>query len=183
MEKVNNYPRVTQVLKSVGIIDFSKVPADLLDRALKFGTAVHKATELDDKKNLNESVLDPNLKPYLDAWRSFKEATGFQIESIEEKVISQRYRYQGTLDRRGIIYKRRAVVDIKTSVDFHPGTSLQLAAYQGAFNETAKDKIRDRYAVILKEDRTYKIMKYTDDNDFNVFLACLSLTNWKEKNI
>ena len=155
------------------------------NRALKFGTATHTATELWDKGILDLKSLSKPLIPYLEGWKKFKKDMAFEIEAVEERVYSDKYHYRGTLDRRGIIAGKRCVVDIKTSVDFHAGTSLQLAAYQGAYNEgkALKDQIKDRYAVILNDEGTYKIMKYIDASDYSVFLCALSLTNWKEKHI
>ena len=80
-------PSVTKILQIVGISDFSKVPADILERARLFGTAVHKACELFDKGTLDERTLDTNLWPYLDAWFAFKK--DYQLEFIEiEKPIA-----------------------------------------------------------------------------------------------
>lgn len=94
-------PGVTSILKGAGLIDFSMVPTDILERAFKFGTAVHLATELDDRDNLDIVSLDAPLLPYILAWRKFKQDMGCKILSIEERVYSAKYRYCGTLDRRG----------------------------------------------------------------------------------
>ena len=93
-------PGVTKVLKNAGLIDFSMVPASILERAFKFGTAVHLATELDDRNNLDMATLDAPLLPYVNAWRKFKKDVGCKVLSIEERVYSGKYRYCGTLDRR-----------------------------------------------------------------------------------
>lgn len=177
-------PSVTKVLKGCGLIDFSKVPPERLDVALLFGTVVHKTCELYDKNNLDEKSLDPKLRPYLDGWIKFKKDTQAKTESIEEQVYSKLYRYAGTLDRRMILDKH-AVVEIKTSVDFHPANRFQLSAYQYAYNEHLESRvgrINDRIAVLLTDEGTYKLEQYRDPMDFNMFLSCLSIYNWKEQN-
>lgn len=175
-------PSVTRSLQDAGLVDFSKVNADILRRALKFGTAVHLACELWDRKDLNVDKLDTNLMPYLKAWCAFLIDTGFKIEGIEETVASEKYWYAGRMDRRGLL-DRRTVVDIKTGVDFGPATRLQLAAYQLAYNEgkPTLDKIKDRACVLLRNDGTYKLEVYRDKGDISVFLSALTLRNWRKR--
>jgi len=178
-------PSVTKTLQEGGLVDFSKINADVLDRACKFGTAAHLACQFYDEGILNEDTLDENLVPRLDAWKKFLKDTGFVIEAIEEKVVSVKYRFAGTLDRRGLLYGcRRTVVDLKTGADFGVATGLQLAAYKGAYNEgkPRKDQIRERACVLLNGDGTYKLQVYEDRGDFSVFLACLTLRNWRVRN-
>ncbi len=178
-------PGVTKVLQAAGLIDFSKVPQDILTRALKFGTAVHKATELHDKGRLDPVSVDPAIEPYLNAWFKFLDDTGFIIDHacIEEKVYSEKYRYAGKYDRVGILYDKRAVIDISTSVDFSDAKALQTAAYKEAYDEgkSIKEKIKQREIVLLKGDGTYALApeEFFQKSDFSVFLAALTLYNWK----
>ena len=177
-------PSVTGILQEGGLVDFSKVDPEILDRACKFGIAAHLACQLFDERTLNEDILDENLVPRLAAWKKFLNDTGFVIEAIEEKVVSVKYRYAGTLDRRGLLYSRRTVIDLKTGADFGLATGPQLAAYQGAYNEgkPRKEQIRDRLCVLLNGDGRYKLEPYEDRGDFSVFLACLSIRNWRRRN-
>ena len=173
-------PSVTKILQEGGLVDFSKVNPDVLDRACKFGDATHLACQFYDAGILNEVTLDENLRPRLTAWKKFLKDTGFVVEAIEEKVVSVKYRFAGRLDRRGLLSKR-TVVDLKTGADFGLATGPQLAAYQGAYNEgkSRKDQIKDRLCVLLNGDGTYKLEPYEDEGDFSVFLACLTLRNWR----
>ncbi len=178
-------PGVTKILSNAKMIDFSMVQPDILERALKFGTAVHKATELQDKENLDIENLDISLMPYLEAWCKFKKDTGLTILSIEERVFSPRFRYAGTLDRRILLKRRHTVLDLKAGVDFHPASAVQLEAYKEAWNEgkPVKEKIKDRIIVQLCPDGTYKFpnYEYYQKTDFAVFLAALTLHNWRRK--
>lgn len=139
-------PSVTKILQIVGISDFSKVPADILERARLFGTAVHKACELFDKGTLDERTLDTNLWPYLDAWFAFKKDYQLEFIEIEKPIASVIYQVAGTPDR------------------------------------IAKSDKRRRLAVLLNEEGKFKVYEYKDKNDFNIFLAALSVANWKERN-
>lgn len=53
------------------LCDFSRVPLHVLKAAARFGTAVHRACELDDLGELDEATLDARLAGHLHAWRSF----------------------------------------------------------------------------------------------------------------
>lgn len=178
-------PGVSRILQGAGLIDFSKVPIDRLEAALNFGTAVHRACELYDKNDLDETSLSEELIPYLNAWKKFRKDTKFKIKAIEEHVLSTRLRFAGTLDRRGLLYDRHVIIDIKSSVDFHPAAAIQTSAYKEAYNEDKKpkDKVLDRYSVLLKPDGNYKVVQYKDKNDFNIFVSSLNLWNWKERNL
>lgn len=178
-------PGVTKTLQGVGLINFDHVPPERLEAALKFGSNAHLATELHDRGVLNDTKLDPALRPYLDAWIKFKKDTLLVIEEggIEEKVFSKRYWYAGTMDRRVMLHGRRTVVDISTSVDFSPAKALQVAAYKEAYNEGKPiiDKIKDRVVVRLTDKGKYILPpeKYYGKNDFTVFMSCLTLNNWR----
>jgi hypothetical protein len=181
-------PSVTQVLKGVGIIDFSNIPPSRLEAACKFGTAVHKATELWDKGTLDEVVLDPHLKPYLDGWKLFRKETGFNPIAIEEPLYSKIYRVAGTPDRLGQwnINTPFVIPDIKTTFELSPANAIQLAGYELMWKEFDKGAdIKAKYiriSVLLNDKGTYKIEEYKDKNDTNIFIAALSVYNWKGKN-
>ena len=174
---------VTQVLQEERFIDFSKVPRDILQRALAFGTAGHKVTELYDLDDLLEGSLDPALRPYLDAWIKFKKDTKLIIEGIEEKVGSKKYYFAGRLDRRAIVKEaKRTVIDIKLG-EITRASALQTAAYQEAFNEgrKLKEKIKDRLVVQLKGDGNYYLppKDFYKKSDFGVFLSALNCINFR----
>ena len=88
---------VTTIIKDCGLIDTTWFN----DTATTRGTYVHQATELLDKDDLDEASLDPALVPYVDAYKRFKDETGFCINDIEKIVYNSTYGYIGTLDRMG----------------------------------------------------------------------------------
>ena len=79
---------------------------------------------------------------------------------------------------------KRTILDIKTSKISSPATAIQLSAYLGAFNEGKKqeEKATQRLAIHLNEKGEYKLKKYIDKNDINIFIAALSIFNWRKKN-
>lgn len=170
-------PNVTTVLAP--LMDWSKVSPEVLEDAQRLGTAVHKATELDDHKDLDEETVDEAVLPYLLAWRSFRGDSGFMPVAIEERIFCKRHFYAGTLDRIGWLNGKRVLIDIKTGI-LTAAAGPQLAAYQEAKNHRTKDKVEKRYAVQLKGDGTYSLKEYTDPTDLTVFLALLTLHNWRQ---
>ncbi len=66
------YPSVTQILGYFGLSNINKVPQNVLDRASKFGSAVHKLLELWDDENLGK--YDKKLEGYLQGWKQFKKS-------------------------------------------------------------------------------------------------------------
>jgi hypothetical protein len=171
-------PSVTEVLASAGLITLDFVT----DLALTRGTYVHKAAELYDQNRLNHATVDPIVRPYLDAWIKFRKDTGAEMITIEEKIYSTKYYYGGRPDRI-VQMDKKMILDLKTGEQFHPSGAIQMAAYLEAYNETAKEKARGRIIVQLMKDGSYKLPNkdYYGNNDFNTFLAALTIRNWKEK--
>lgn len=90
-------PSVTGILKDEGFIDDRFFDDYSRDR----GTFVHLATHLDDTGDLDEDTIDPVIMPYLEAWRRFKEESGFIVEQSEISLANTTYNYAGTIDRIG----------------------------------------------------------------------------------
>jgi len=171
-------PSVTQILNIAN--DFGFVNKDVLDRASKFGTAVHKMTELYDACDLNEATLDIALLPYLDAWKMFLSNTNFRVISSEARVYSK-HGYAGTFDRLGYLNGRLTLLDIKTSTTVARSTSLQLAAYEQAYKEMHDMQIEQLISVQLKPC-AYTIRHHDDRTDFLTFLNFLNVYKWSHKN-
>jgi hypothetical protein len=176
-------PSVTQVLKGVGIIDFSNVPPALLEAACQFGTAAHKATELSDKGKLDEENLDINLRPYLDGWILFRQEYGFLSDMIERPIYSKIYRFAGTPDRLGHwrIDDSMIILDIKTGFMLSSADAIQTAAYAIMAKEGGIKGTIKRVSLLLTKDGKYKIKEHKDKNDANVFISALSVYNWRRK--
>jgi hypothetical protein len=119
------FARVTRVLREVGAMgDVSRFTGDRAD----FGTDVHRATELEDRRDLDELTVDACYVPYLDQWRRFKDALKIEIMGIERIVRSESLAYAGTLDRIIKLNGRAGILDIKTGRSY-PWHRLQLTAY------------------------------------------------------
>lgn len=169
-------PGITQVLKSVGIIDDSRYAPGSAER----GTAIHMACQLDDEGDLDEATLDPAIRPYLEAWRQYRKDDPFIIEAVEKRIADLPLGFAGTIDRivlRGEPPGLRGILDIKSGAPerWH---GLQLAAYQMLAGTAGK-----RTAVHVKADGSYTVRYYgLLGEDRNVFLAALAIFHWKANN-
>jgi len=175
--------RIPSVTEIIGMLtDFSFVPKDVLERASTFGRAVHKAIELYENDDLDESMLSLPLVPYLDQYKRFVSETGFTATHTEERVYSERYRYAGTLDLAGMLNHQDAIIDTKTVSVLHPAVGLQTAAYDHAFCEMHGLKKRKRRFALQLSDTRYRLVEYKDQHDFTYFAAALSLHTWRKNN-
>src|SRR6185369_17788774 len=82
-------PSVTQVLKTAGFINDQSYSEEGSNR----GAAVHKACEYLDRDELDWDSLHSTIRPYVKAYRRFKDQTGFLPELIEHQVYNEQYFY------------------------------------------------------------------------------------------
>lgn len=171
-------PGVTMVLSQVQ--DFSMVALEVLKRKQQIGTALHQAIEYGD--DLDPDTLDELVVPYYGAWRKFMVDTGYQPLRNEQQIYSPRYGYAGTFDTIGRLGRRDVLIDYKSAWDLHPAVGLQTSAY---LNAAAEMQICEpsllRFALQLRGNGTYRLEPLTDPTDFSVFLALLSLWNWRQR--
>lgn len=165
-----DYPRVSSILAGAGLIDTSFFPEGVAAR----GTAVHRACEYLDQGDLDEASVDPVIVPAVSAYRRFLAEVRPEILAIEEAVVNETYRYRGTLDRRVRINGREGILDLKGICEA-PHHGPQLAAYAGCFARPL-----GRWNLYINGEH-YKLIERTDREDWRIFLAALTLTNWKRR--
>lgn len=177
----NLVPGVTTVLNNVGISDFSMVHPDVLSQAQAFGKEVHAATEFVDRDLPVPGNISDAAGLYLCHYIQFLSDLDVKIIEVEKRIFCKKYLYAGTLDRVAVIKKisdQPVIFDIKTG---QKGIShqVQTAAYEYAY-KTDKRQNMDRYTLYLSNDG-YKISEaHTGRQDFDVFLAALSIYNYKQ---
>lgn len=173
-------PGVTSVMQDVGVVDFSMLTESTRTMALARGRKIHTATQFDDEGDLDESGLDPQLLGYVAAWRKFRAETGFTPDLIEHRGYHEALRYAGTLDRRGIINGKPAILDIKSNHAPY-WTKYQTAAYAAFFPDP---RTYHRIAVELHKDGTYKAETYLPSDylgHFQGFMAMLMVRDIKRE--
>jgi hypothetical protein len=188
-------PSVTGILKSAGLLDFSKIPPFILEAALERGSKVHQAIHFVNERDLDVArfCLDfPGYAPYLLAWIAFCDQRRFTPVLNEHRVASRRHHVAGTLDCLGVLDGVPVLIDFKTGRPDDVAAELQTAAYLGFALEWAseddalarffaKHPIVKRYAVQLKKDATFRVEAYAAPTDYREFLALVTARRVVEK--
>ncbi len=169
--------RVISVTQALKILDDRwKVDPFYLER----GRLIHLSTEYYDNYQLDEDTVDPQIQGYFDAYRNFRDNTGFVPLFIERKLYHPQLWYAGKIDRIGPLNGKQALIDLKS------GAKARVDELQGvAYWELAKankiqvDKV---FCLYLAADGTYKLEPVNNPKLLlPIFLACLKITQWKEK--
>lgn len=140
------------------------------------GKATHMAIHYYAEDDLDYSTLAEETKPRLDAYIKFCQEMNFKPNLIEQPLYSGKYFYCGTPDQVQLDF---AVVDFKNGPHLRQH-ALQLASY--AFM-LPNPLLYERWGVHLREDGKYGIEVYKKQqltSDFNVFLSCLNIVNWRK---
>lgn len=169
-------PSVTQVLQP--LVDFSRVPRELLEAKRDLGQRVHEACHFFDEDDLDEETIEADVEPYLEAWKRFRVETRVDILAAEQRVFEPLLMYAGTLDRVIGYQGARWVLDLKTSISTPLAVGPQTAAYLRALGDTT---VLRRAAIRLRPDGTYRFDPLTGSDDWSVFMSCLTLQRFKEK--
>lgn len=171
-------PSVSQIIAPLYEGAFDGIKAEVLERKRTLGTALHYATELLDRDQLDEDSIDTAIRPYLDAYVRAKAERNMQWTVIEEPRYHHTLRYAGTIDRYGTVDGEPAVVDFKTVATLHAAVGVQLAGYESLMQTGRPMK---RYALQLLPTGEYRLVEYKSPDDRAAFMACLALFNWKQK--
>ena len=171
------FPSVTEV---VGMLrPESGARHDVLEYKRQLGKAVHKAIELMEGGTLDVGSLDPAIVPFVGAWSKFKAETEFAVLHSEMIVYSKKLRVAGTLDLTGMRGDLIELLDLKAVWEMGDETAIQTAGYSMLYEELTGVKVQRRGGLQLLRDGSYRYHPYKDGNDRNVFLACLTVHNWK----
>jgi hypothetical protein len=126
-------PSVTQILRETGVsVDFEEIGGfgagvkAAIELKRDIGVQVHAAAHFYDDNDLDLETLDPQVRPYLDAWATFRANYPHLHPATRERLVYHPgYRYAGTLD--GIFFVgSETVIDIteRWSVQLVPGRKV-----------------------------------------------------------
>lgn len=166
---------VTQVLANAGLLDLSRIPREILDRAAERGKRVHEAAQLLLRGRLDWSTVTADIGGYVLALDSFLRDSRLRpvTNKIEQPFHCQDHDFCGTPDAvawygiqsAGRRREIQVVLDWKTGLS--DAVQFQLAAYAHALS------IRHRAAVKLNADGTYRMRWFrpeTLQQDLQTFL-------------
>lgn len=169
-------PSCTQVINAFAD-SYANVPPFVLQRKARIGTAVHAGTELLDIGE--EPEEDQDTKPYLYAYRLFKEVHEPEAVLLEKRMIAfgeTGIPYGMTLDRVSIIDGKVWLLDIKTSAKPHMDSwGIQSAAYSNGLDNWSETVCAGRKAGIvhLLKNGTFKLIPIEWEKYSKPFQAAL----------
>lgn len=168
-------PSVTEVLRP--LTSFDGIPPHVLEAKRDLGQRVHFACQLDDERDLDERSVEPDVEPYLRAWRRFLRETGAVVLHNEQQVAEPVLRYAGTLDNVVLLGREKWLIDKKTCFSLPLAVGPQTAAYMRAL---ADPTVTRRGALRLRPDGTYRLDALAGVDDWAAFAGCLGLHRFKE---
>lgn len=160
-------PGVTSIIGPC--YDYSSIPADVLQKAGAYGTAVHLATKLYLDNDLDETTLDPALIAPLEAFKRWWDDNKLGYSFVVERpMYHPRLKYAGTPD---LILDGYAIVDFKTRPANKLTDAIQLAAYEKLWlNHVDHASGPYRHLVLeLHQDGTYKEVPVKTNDSWNRF--------------
>ncbi len=171
-------PSVSQIIGDI-LINLDFISKELLEEKADLGKKIHKTTELYDRGNLNSNSLHPILRNYLNSWIKFRKDFDFEPIEIELMGFHPLYNYGYRIDRIGMSKKDKVLLDIKSGTK-QKSHAIQTAGYKLGhdYGKNKKEQIKKRMTVYLSET-SYEIEPNNNPNDMNVFLAALTIYNYK----
>jgi hypothetical protein len=151
------------------------IPSYLMDEGAEKGKDLHFGAECILKGGLDWNALDPEYEPPLKMFQKWLDDVKPQILYSEYRFYHKRYGYAGCVDVVAVIEKALSIVDLKTGEAGLVGP--QSAAYlEGYISQEKYIGRTARYCLHLPKDGSnYKFEKLTNENDFEMFKACLML--------
>lgn len=166
---------VTQILQELFPLKYDNVPKKILEDKSIYGTELHKFIEIIEKKKPKKPLayIKRYYKPNIYQEESLKDylkiKDKYKIEITDsEKMISYKMLYAGTLDLKGYVNGKSAIIDIKTTYELDE----LYVAWQNSLYELADGKVDELYCLWLPKGRLGKLVKL-ERIDKNYLLAII----------
>jgi len=136
------YPRVTAIVsikakpalyKFYGDQKSFKAGEAVKSKSAEEGTLLHETIEA--ILNKKEVAIPDLIKPAVNAFLDLQRQIEITPIKIEERVVSKKHRYAGTLDVLAKVDGKLCIVDIKTSNSIYRDYNIQTSAYVQAVLE------------------------------------------------
>lgn len=159
---------VTQILKELFPSKYDGIPENILNEKAKYGTQLHKFIEIIEKKKPKRPLAyikkyyNPNiyqiesLKDYLE----IKKKYNIEITDSEKMVVYKDI-YCGTLDLKGTVDNKKAIIDIKTTYDLDE----LYVSWQNSLYEMADEPVDELYCMWLPKGHLGKLVKLERINE------------------
>ena len=166
---------VTQILQELFPLKYENVPKKILEDKSIYGTELHKFIEIIEKKKPKKPLayIKRYYKPNIYQEESLKDylkiKDKYKIKITDsEKMISYKMLYAGTLDLKGYVNGKSAIIDIKTTYELDE----LYVSWQNSLYELADGKVDELYCLWLPKGRLGKLVKL-ERIDKNYLLAII----------
>jgi hypothetical protein len=170
-------PSVTQVINAVLSDGYDSSNIDFANAAIR-GSKIHAVTAKIDNKDKNFSITD-DIENYIIAYTKFLKDYKPKFDHVEYRLFNTQFQYAGTCDRIGFMTGMNFILDIKTG-QVPVWAGVQLAAYREAYKP--RMLTHRRFVLQLTKEGRYKLIKYSDPDDWKIFQAALAIYNWRNNN-
>ena len=160
------YPRVTSIVSIkakpalymfyAGLPDY-KTGEAIKSKSAEEGTMLHEAVEAILRKE--PIVIPDQVKPATEAFLDFYKNNELIAHRIEDRVVSKKHHFAGTMDVLAELNGVMGVLDIKTSMAIYRDYSMQTSAYIEALSEDKTLPPLTRW--ILRLDQSKHCLKCT----------------------
>lgn len=160
------YPRVTSIVgikaKPALYMFYASLPNYAAGEAIKAksaeeGTLIHETIEAILRKD--PVVIPETIKPAIAAFMDFYSKNEVIAHKIEERVVSKKHHFAGTMDVLAEVNGKLGVLDIKTSIAIYRDYSMQTSAYIEALRENPNMPPLTRW--IFRVDQSKPCLKCT----------------------
>lgn len=158
------YPRVTAIVGMKAKPGLYKFYAEqesfeageaIKAKSAEEGTLTHDTVEAILRGE--SPVIPESIKPVIEAFFNFLNHNKVEAKLVEERLVSKKHRYSGTMDVLAEINGRFGVLDIKTSYSIFRDYGIQTSAYVEALNE--RNSLPPLTRWILRLDQHQKCLK------------------------
>ncbi len=154
------YPRVTSIVSIkakpalymfyAGLPDY-KTGEAIKSKSAEEGTMLHETVEAILRKE--PIVIPDQVKPATNAFLDFYKNNELIAHKIEERVVSKKHHFAGTMDVLAELNGVMGVLDIKTSMAIYRDYSMQTSAYIEALSEDKTLPPLTRWILRLDQSR------------------------------
>lgn len=159
---------VTQILKELFPSKYDGIPENILNDKAKYGTELHKFIEIIEKKKPKRPLayIKKYYNPNIYQIESFKDyleiKKKYNIEITDsEKMVVYKDIYCGTLDLKGTVNNKKAIIDIKTTYDLDE----LYVSWQNSLYEMASEPVDELYCMWLPKGHLGKLVKLERINE------------------
>lgn len=152
------YPRVTSIISMKAKPGLYKFYAE--QESFEAGEAI-KAKSAEEGALIHETVeailagrqpvISESIKPAMEAFMNFLNHNRVLVKQIEERLVSKKHHYSGTLDVLAEVNGQLGVLDIKTSYSIFRDYGIQTSAYVEALVENGLSPSLTRWILRLDQ--------------------------------